>query len=184
MLKKEIITIILIFFILSNVLGQKLQHVKGLNTIDVSGYYTSQGLGQRCGYTMFLSNVITLSILYDYEKGDVGYTEFNRNGLMLQPGLTILKPFKNDFITAYIPIIGGFETLNSKELLLKKNFFMYHAGIGISNEYNINSIFAILLHFDQMLAGKSEVGQKYFTLGIGLRLKVTNLNKKRTVLSY
>ena len=183
-MKKTYLAITFILLLTGSVVAQKLQHVKGLKANDISCYFTKQGVGIRAGYTAFISNKINLSAIFDYEDGKIDYTNISRYSLMLQPGYTLIKPFKNDYLTAYIPVLAGIENLKSTELNTEKNFFMYHAGIGISNEYNINSIFAILVYFDQMLIGKSKIGIKYNSGGIGLRIKVTNINKKRTVLMY
>jgi hypothetical protein len=142
---------------------------------------TKQGYGFRIGYTMFFSNRINLPVLFDMENGVVGYTKFSRYSLMVQPGYTILKPFKNDYLTAYIPALAGFESLKSDEVTTKQSFFMYHVGVGINNEYNISSKLAILLFFDQMVIGKSKIGTRYYSTGIGLRIKITNFKNKRSI---
>jgi hypothetical protein len=181
MKNKSLIIYCLLIFFVGTTKGQDLQHVKGLRAYDITYYMTQQGNGFRVGYTMFLSAKFNLPILFDYETGKLSCTKFSRYSLNIQPGLTILKPFKNDYLTAYIPLLAGIESLSSDEVTAKQNNFMYHVGIGINNEYNIGSALAILIYFDQMVIGKSNLGTRYYSAGAGLRIKITNFKNKRSL---
>jgi len=182
-MRNKLIIVFYCFLMLSfgNAIGQDLQHIKGLRTDDISVYMTKQGYGFRLGYTMFFSTKFNLPLLFDYETGTVGYTKYSRYSLNFQPGLTILKPFKNDYLTAYIPVLAGIESLSTEELTSKQSSFMYHIGVGLNNELNISSAIAVLLYFDQMVIGQSKLGTRYYSAGVGLRLKITNFKNKRSI---
>jgi hypothetical protein len=181
MKNKLIILYCLLTLSFSTTIGQDLQHIKGLRADDISFYMTKQGYGFRAGYTMFFSTKFNLPMLFDYETGTVGYTKYSRYSLNFQPGYTILKPFKNDYLTAYIPVLAGIESLSTDELTTKQNSFMYHVGVGINNELNISSALAILIFFDQMVIGQSKLGTRYYSVGAGLRIKITNFKNKRSI---
>lgn len=177
----KIIPITICFLILiSNAFSQDLGiiHVKGLNGLDISGFTTTNGNGIRTGYYYFFGKKVFTNIEYSFEKGRVELTQFEIHALNLQGSYLLSNPFRNFYINTYIKNSIEFEKLYIDELSMQEESFAFHSGIGLLNEYYINSKFALLFFADQMLIGKSNLGNQYWSAGIGIRIVFNNFSNQ------
>ncbi|MDR2916261.1 MAG: conjugal transfer protein TraO [Tannerella sp.] len=165
---KKIIITVLLFLLLSPVMGQ-LRHVKGIGNFGVTYGINKSGSLFGAGYSHYFQPNWIWNVNALYESGKVESTQFNN--LIINGGVDYTCFRVGDFLYFNIglSVFTGFEKLTSDESTKEvKNFSFGPAG-NANVELYLNSRFLFQIKAEQYYSPLSDLGKWFPVYSLSLK---------------
>lgn len=154
----------------------KVKHTKGVYGIDAQYLLSKEGKGFAVGYFSYPWNKVFFNLSGEYEKGEVGFTDFTNLNGRAKINYCLFDIKNKVYLNAFGSARGGAELVRLSASVddpdgyyKDENKFLASGGIGATAEGFITSKFVLTVSFEQILYSRSIVGKQFYNYQIGLQ---------------